>query len=168
MSIDQADVTQTGSLMTGEQLQKYWDASLIASWRRSQHLLAAILRWEHLTGRRFTDVLGQLRRAPRPNMPWKIGVRVFVAEYLPKISDRLWNQAPEKDVLLLRKLQTSTYDTMRTAMPTQGLRDINNKRRQARKAGSEVVWETNQYLQRNSATDWNVTKGSRRMTGGRG
>jgi hypothetical protein len=88
-----------------------------------------------------------------------VGVRVFVAEFLPKISARLWDQTPDKDILLLRKLETSPYDTMKTRMYDEGQAEraslLNNVKSNRKRMGMDTL---NKSI-RNQATDWGVTKG---------
>lgn len=148
--------------MTPEQLQEYWDASLIASWRRAQKLSDAVGRWERLTGKTIEEVRDQLRRLPKRGLPWSIGVRVFVAEFLPKISERLWNQAPEKDVLLLKKLQTSTYTSLAQPMPSKNAAELVREQRAVKKNLGVVRADVDRYSDRNQSTDWGVTKASGR------
>ena len=92
-------------------------------------------------------------------MPFKIGIRVFVASYLPKINERLWSQSPDKDVLLLRKLQTSNYDTIKNAPIDDAERELILAKQETRKNHEKISLSAEQYYGRNSATDWNVTKG---------
>jgi hypothetical protein len=148
--------------MPQEKLQEYWDACLIKRWRRFGTLLDAILEWERLTGKRFSDV--ELLRAPNKNMPWKLGTRAFMAAYLPKINDRLCDQPPEKDLALLRKLQTVKYDTFKTQMPSRMMSEIAKEKRATDKSKAISMLDVTNYSNRNHDTDWNVTKGSRRHT----
>lgn len=148
--------------LTHAQLQEYWDACLIKQWRSFGSVLDAICQWERLTERKFMDV--EMLRKPRGGMPWKIGVRVFVAEFLPKINDRLIDQPREKDVALLKKLQTSNYTTLSMAMPSQKERDRRSVENQIRKANAIYKLDSEVHGNRNHDTDWGVTKGSRRHT----
>jgi hypothetical protein len=80
-----------------------------------------------------------------------------VASYLPKISERLWAQDPEKDVLLLRKLQTSSYDTM-----TSGIQDneLARTRKQLVKNKKVIELDVHLYAHRNDPTEWGTVKGA--------
>lgn len=90
-------------------------------------------------------------------MPFRIKVRVFVSSYLPKISDWLWRQGPDKDVLLLRKLETSAYDTATTNIN----RDLEliDAQKNVKEDRERIKLNNTQYINRNNATDWNVVKG---------
>ena len=83
--------------------QEYWDACLIRTWRQSGSVLDAMIMFKSITKVNLEDVEPKLLRIPRVGFPWKIGIRIFMASHLSKISNRLWDQSPEKDVALLQK-----------------------------------------------------------------
>jgi hypothetical protein len=111
--------------------------------------------FESITKIRMEDVEPKLLRIPRVGFPWKLGVKVFVAEHLSKISARLWDQPPEKDVALLKKLQDSKYDTEKDAINNNDLRNEMNKTYKNKKK-MELLSKT--ISERNSATDWGTMK----------
>ena len=141
--------------------QEYWDACLIRAWRRHMSLLDAMSMFLSLTGKRTDEC--ELLRIPLDNIPWRTGVRMFMAYYLPKINDRLWDQEPDKDLALLRKLQKSKYDTEKTAYRTNADRDLSNERVRNRRNKKVVELSLTKALNKNSATDWNVTKGAAKV-----
>ena len=124
-------------------------------------LLDAMSMFLSLTGKRTDEC--ELLRLPLDNIPWKTGVRVFTAYYLPKINDRLWDQAPEKDIALLRKLQKSKYNTEKTQYRTNADRDLAKEQVSNRKNRQINELARTKRTERNSATDWNVTKGQARV-----
>lgn len=142
-------------------LQEYWDACLIRSWRRQLCLMDAMSMFLSLTGKRIDEC--ELLRVPLPNYPWKGAVRVFTAYHLPKINDRLWDQEPEKDIDLLRRLQKSKYNTEKTAYRTNADKDLSEAQRKTRSDRKKKEYVTGVVANRNSATDWNVTKGRARV-----
>lgn len=142
-------------------LQEYWDACLIRSWRRQLCLLDAMSMFLSLTGKRTDEC--ELLRVPLDNIPWKTGVRVFTAYHLPKINDKLWDQEPEKDIDLLRKLQKSKYSTEKTPYRTNADRDLANERAKTRRNREKNTYSLNEACSRNAATDWNVTKGAAKI-----
>ena len=148
--------------LTQAQLQEYWDACLIKRWRKFGTVLDAIYEWERLTGRRFNDT--EMLRKPKLGFPWQIGMRIFVADFLPKINDRLHDQSPDKDVALLKKLQTSTYTTLKTAVRTAMTRSIDEQKAALDKNRAIAKLNSELYKSRNHDTDWGVTKASRRHT----
>lgn len=143
--------------------QEYWDACLIRTWRQHGSFLDAVSMFRSITG---IDLLKDyetrtILRTPRKYFPAHTGVRIFVAQYLPKISERLFAQPPEKDVLLLRKLSTSTYDVEDKAYTTYAEQELANENRKLRRNRLKVGMSTLSVLNRNSSTDWNVVKGGR-------
>jgi len=141
--------------------QEYWDACLIRAWRHQMNLMGAMRMFLSITGKRIDEC--ELLRVPANNIPWNVGVRVFTASYLPKISDRLWDQEPEKDVALLRKLQKSKYNTEKTQYRTNADRDLANAQASNRRNREKNELSLHEAINRNSATDWNVTKGAAKI-----
>jgi hypothetical protein len=136
--------------------QKNWDAALIKTWRLAGSYIDALRLFKALSGKRTDECDPPIKRIPKSYFPYGVGIRVYVAEFLPKISARLWEQTPDKDILLLRKLETSPYDSLQTKMynsEENALRGevASNKKRMAMDSLSKSL--------RNQATDWGVTKG---------
>jgi len=141
--------------------QEYWDACLIKTWRNNGQLLDAMQMFTSMTGKRTDEIDPPLLRLPNGGVPWKLYVRAYMAAHLEKISARLWEQPPEKDVLLLRKLQTSKYDT--TKQDTNRDKEMTNERQRYRTNRLRVGMSTLANSNINQATDWGVTKGSARV-----
>jgi len=84
--------------------QKYWDAMIIRSWNKFEncHQLSNACKDEFgvypqdLKIKRCTEMYG--------------GVRAWVASRMPELSEKLWNVPKEKQVELLRWLQTTNID----------------------------------------------------------
>lgn len=138
--------------MTKEEMQKFWDAMLIRSWRQFGTIGDLRDMFESTCGVSCHDA-EILRKTPP--MKGRVGTRVFVAQYLPKINDRLLGQATDKDVALLRALQSSPYDTLQKGIPD---REREQLRRQVKRNRLEVGFQTMKAAGRNHDTDWNVTK----------
>ena len=136
--------------------QEYWDACLIKTWRNDGKLEDAYKMFTSVTGRFVFDREEPLLRTPRLNVPWKLSIRPYVAQHLEKISRRLWDYAPEHDVALLKKLQTSKYDTTKQA--TDPDKEMNNARNRDRNDRRRLAMNSLQHSVRNQATDWGVTK----------
>jgi len=136
--------------------QEYWDACLIKTWRNDGKIVDAYAMFKSITGETVFNREPPLLRTPKENVPTKIPVRAYVAQHLEKISKRLWEQKPDKDVLLLKKLQTSKYDT--TQQKTQPDRELTNTQNQHRADKKRVAMNALQYSVRNQKTDWRVTK----------
>ena len=140
--------------------QEYWDACLIKTWRNDGRLEDAYKMFTSVTGRFVFDREEPLLRTPRENVPWKLFLRPYVAQYLEKISRRLWDYAPEHDVALLKKLQESKYTT--TEQATNPDREMNNERNRTSTNRKRMAMNALQRSVRNQATDWGVTKGTGR------
>lgn len=141
--------------------QKSWDAALIKTWRTSSTLHDAMSLFTALTGKLTKDCDPPLKRLPPSYLPFKWSVRVFVYSYLPKINDRLLKQDPAKDVLLLRKLETSSYDTL--DKPFNRDLEIKEMRQMIRKNEGIINLVNDRYRSRNQKTDWGVVKGPSRI-----
>jgi hypothetical protein len=139
--------------------QEYWDACLIKTWRNDGKISDAMSMFKSITGKYPYDYMEPLLRTPRKNVPWTLYMRSFAAQHLEKINTRLWDQLPEKDVLLLKKLQTSSYTTSQTV--TNPDRELNNERAKYKRNRIKVGMSTLSYSARNRDTDWNVVKASR-------
>lgn len=142
-------------------LQEYWDACLIRAWRNHMKIVDAMSMFYSITGKRATEC--DLLRIPNHGLPWGTGMRVFTAYYLPKINDRLWDQEPEKDVALLHKLAKSKYNTEEKPHRTNADREVQSTQQRLRRDRLKNGFATTQVINRNSSTDWNVTKGKAKV-----
>ena len=140
--------------------QKNWDAAVISTWRRAGSVFDAMVLFKAIAGKQVDQCDPPLKRIPLANYPWKIGIRVFVANHLSKISKRLWEQTPDKDILLLRKLETSSYDTEKDVITDFSLA---RERSQDSRNRKKVAMSALEYSNRNQATDWGVTKGTAKI-----
>ena len=140
--------------------QEYWDACLIKTWRNDGKLIDAYQMFKSITGETVYDRETPLLRSPRSYVPNKLPVRAYMAQHLEKISNRLWDQPPEKDVLLLKKLQTSKYTTSDTQ--TNVDKELTNARNRHINDKKRLAMFSLQRSVRNQATDWGVTKGTGR------
>ena len=141
--------------------QEYWDACLIKTWRNDGCFLDALQMFKSITGRLVFGREEPLLRTPLEGVPLKIRVRPYVAQHLEKISRRLWDYAPEHDVALLKKLQTSKYTT--TEQATNPDKEMNNERNRTSTNRKRMAMNSLQRSVRNQATDWGVTKGAVRI-----
>jgi hypothetical protein len=139
--------------------QEYWDACLIRTWRQSGSVLDAMKMFESITKIRMEDVEPKLLRTPRVGFPWKIGIKIFVAEHLSKISARLWDQPPEKDVALLQKLKDSKYDTEKDVIQNS---DFKNEISKTNKNKRKMELLSKHISERNKDTDWGTMKIAKR------
>lgn len=137
--------------------QLSWDRFLIEGWRKDYKLAWAVHRWQEENNKPID--MDSLLRTPRKNFPLNIRIRIFIANFLPKINDRLWDQPVERDEPLIAKLQTTKYDTLNTVIKTEEdrerARENNHKYREMR------TYTTLKMSERNAATDWNTVKGGK-------
>jgi len=137
--------------------QKNWDAAVIKTWRNAGSVLDAMVLFKAISGKQVDECDPPLKRIPPTPYPWKLGIRVFVANHLSKISSRLWEQTPDKDILLLRKLETSSYDTENDIIDDL---ELAREREQDKRNRKKVAMSALEYSNRNQATNWGVTKGN--------
>jgi hypothetical protein len=137
--------------------QEYWDACLIKTWRNDGKLFDAFYLFTSITGKKTNEIDPPLLRLPGEGVPWRLPARAYMAAYLEKISKRLWEQPPEKDVLLLKKLQTSKYTT--TNQNTNRDNELETEKRAYKSNRNRNAMSALEHSNRNQATNWNVTKG---------
>lgn len=136
--------------------QEYWDASLIRAWRQDMKIIDVINMWQSITNKNYPTDKEQLLRAPPSGFPWQVKVRVMVAELLPKINQRLWDQSPEKDILLLKALTGSNYTIEKKS--SKYLTELRYSAKKIKNNENKITLESNNYSRRNRSTDWNVNK----------
>jgi hypothetical protein len=139
--------------------QEYWDACLIKTWRNAGSVVDALQMYTSITGKLAHDTEPPLRRLPRVGYKYKLPIRIFMANHLEKISNRLFDQPPEKDVLLLQKLKDSTYTTAEktTLLKDNELQNVSAQHKRD-KTRTNFLKKAFGFDNRNRNTDWNVTK----------
>jgi hypothetical protein len=141
--------------------QEHWDDILVQTWRQYGSVLDVIMTFKRTTGKQYDEYDPPLLRTPHKGFPWKLPVRIFMANHLEKISLRLFAQPPERDVAMLNKLKDSKYTTTDRSTQT---RDAEKEKQQRHAAKNQKIIELNNtnYENRNHATDWNVVQGKTR------
>jgi hypothetical protein len=142
--------------------QEYWDACLIRVWRKMGTLHDVFSLFYSVTGKKTDEF--ELLRLPKRGMPTGMQVRLFTARHLPKINDWMWDKPPEKDVVLLRKLSASRYDTFETPFRTNADKELSKEMARIYTNRKRNGMNTLSVSNRNQATDWGVTKGARSKT----
>lgn len=140
--------------MTNTEMQKVWDRCLIKSWRLDGNLFNANNEFQHITKKNIWEL--DLLRIPNKGFPFKCSTRVFIANHLEKISNRLWNQPIERDDAMIEKLQCSKYTA--TKQNTQIGAYIDEVKRKSKIQSKLVGINVKRYSERNSNTDWNTVK----------
>ena len=136
--------------------QKNWDAALIKTWRTNANVGDALKLFAALSGKYVTDCDPPLKRIPPIGLPWYVGVRVFAAAHLPKISTWMWDHDADRDIDLLRKLEGSNYDCLEKAISDAEQRK--NYQQTARNK-KKLAMANLAYSNRNNDTNWNIVKG---------
>ena len=136
--------------------QKNWDAALIKTWRTNANVGDALKLFAALSGKYVTDCDPPLKRIPSIGFPWKVGVKVFVASHLPKISTWMWGHKADRDIDLLRKLEGSNYDCLEKAISDAKLA---NARSAMHRDEKRIAMSTLAYSNRNNDTNGNIVKG---------
>jgi hypothetical protein len=139
--------------------QEYWDACLIRTWRNMGTIHDVFSMFYSITGKKTEEF--ELKRLPKLGVPTWVHVRVFTAQFLPKINDWLWDKTPEKDVVLLKKLSASKYDTLDKPFKTNMEKDLSTEMGRIRTNRKRMAMNSLSTSNRNQATDWGVTKGGR-------
>ena len=146
--------------MTQEEMQKYWDACLIRQWRRVGTVGSVFTMFKSIVG--HYPKSGELLRIPP--MHRKVGIRVYVDCYLPKLNDLLWKVPPDKDVEILNKLTKSKYDNDKHPS-TNGEKEMRNARQRLKRSEKKIDFKNETYENRNHDTDWGVVKSNKARRG---
>jgi hypothetical protein len=130
-------------------------------WQNFGTVLDGMSMFKSLTGKKTEEIDPPLLRLPHPKMPWKMGMRVFVDQYLPKINGWLHETPQQNHHKLLAKLKNSKYTTLESKIG--GDSSLQEAMRSYYKNRKIVGFSTRQYSIRNHDTDWNVVKGPSRI-----
>ena len=139
---------------TQEELQRIWDTCLLQYWRSAGKIFDAIEEFNKQTGKNITEC--SLLRIPPLGYPWQVSMRVFVAERLEKIGNRMWDMSQERDKALIDKLQTSKYDTSKQNLSRDP--ELQKQQREHRKNKQKIRLDVKKYSDRNQKTDWRTVK----------
>jgi len=139
---------------TQEELQRIWDTCLLQYWRSAGKIFDAIEEFNKQTGKNITEC--SLLRIPPLGYPWQVSMRVFVAERLEKIGNRMWDMSQERDKALIDKLQTSKYDTSKQNLSRDP--ELQKQQREHRKNKQKIILDVKKYSDRNQKTDWRTVK----------
>lgn len=139
--------------------QEYWDMALVKTWRNDGKMGDAVEMFESITGLKLDTMTPRLLRSPRGFVPFKMRVRTYVSRFLMDLNDLFWNTPPGQEVALFRKISKSKSDTSKLHM-TNGDKERRNVRKQLTKDNEriKVLGEALGFHNRNSSTNWNVTK----------
>lgn len=140
--------------------QEYWDACLIRTWRNLGTIRDANSMFRSITGEWPDKIEPPLLRLPKRALPITVQARYFVAHFMPKLNDMLLNSDRDKDVLILRKLKDSKYNTAKKQDVSIADRERFAKEgRQMYVDKKAISVGIKMYSERNDGTNWNVNKG---------
>ena len=124
---------------------------------------AAMSMFYSITKKRLSDC--QLLRSPyNCYNPRNVGVKLFVAQRLPKIGTWLFEKPRDRDVELLKKLSASNYDVLKKPIKSSYDTELGSERSRLISAQKRAAMSALACSNRNYDTDWNVTKGARSKT----
>ena len=138
-----------------KELQLAWDTLLLDAWRKDWSTGFLIETFEKQNNVKLSEC--QILRKPIGYVNYKMGIRVFVANRLEKIGNRMWDQPVKRDAALIAKLQTSKYDVSSCDTMKKD-NDLQTQRRNFLKNVNKVNLEHDNYNKRNQKTDWSTVK----------
>jgi hypothetical protein len=145
---------------TGDRMntpQEYWDACLIMAWRNFETYGQLCQKFKDIVGFYPSEHDPKLLRVAE-YLPPGVQARMFIASQLPKINDRLFNQEPDKDVLLLRALSKSKYDVQKPSREHFASQQVG---RDVRKNELRITFELQDIAKKKHQRDGDVVKPSR-------
>jgi hypothetical protein len=112
-----------------------------------------------ITGKWPEEVEPTLLRVPIGFVPYTSQARYFVAHFMPKLNDMLLDSDREKDVLILKKLKDSKYNTAVKIREYAEDKERKKLGHQMSVDRTRMDVEMHNRKARNSATDWGTVKG---------
>lgn len=144
------------------QLQRDWDTHLITSWRThgKTSMRSCVSKFVKSQRIRNTDVFDSLRRVPRLPQHWHSCVGRFVAAYLPKINNALFNGnlTDEQIALAAYKLKMDTLDAPVDASKAKRERAEVNRAEKSADANTLALNIRRQWRQATSRSNWTACK----------
>jgi hypothetical protein len=145
-----------------EVLQELWDRNLIKVWRAPRHMYMNKTTRIFVQDNNITyEKLNTLKRTPRYGKQQQVTVARFVAAYLPKLSDKLWDSKMTDDELVAW-LGKSKMDTLMNMVDSH----ITTKESRERKRDSNALARTDLQGKVYNATvvghlrsSWSTVKG---------
>ena len=141
-----------------EPTQRFWDAMIIKCWQDFEDC-KKLNSWCCAEFGAFPDRLG-LKRTKNCFTKRGQGVRVWVAEYMPALSERLFALPKERHIELLDWLAKSKVDSV-SAKGAKSKRYYNEARGAARaadKKATQKTWSDNLEKNLNRNNQWTTVK----------
>ena len=144
--------------MKREITQRYWDAMIIKAWQNFDSC-QKLNMWALDEFGKFPKDLG-LKRTKNCYGPKGQGVRVWVADYMPTLSAKLFALPKERHVELLDWLAKSKVDSL-TSKGSRAHRYYNEARNSMKAAdtkATQATWSYNLEKQLNKNNSWTKVK----------
>lgn len=145
-----------------EVLQELWDRNLIKMWRAPRHLYTSkavpmFVKENNITYEKFNT----LKRTPRYQKQQLTTVARFIAAYLPKLSDKLWENKMTEDELVAW-LGKSKLDTMMTMVDEDKTREETKEKRHVKLKYQKTMTEgrvDGRWYDGHLRSSWTTVKG---------
>ena len=148
-----------------EVLQELWDRTLIQMWRAPFHSYMGKTMYIFVQDNNITyDKLNTLKRTPRYGKQFKTTVARYIAAYLPKLSDKLWDGKMSEDELVAW-LSRSKIDTLITMADShKAVKESKERKKIERSYTAQVMSQFGEmdYAAATNRSSWLTVKGKRR------
>ena len=137
--------------------QRYWDAMIIKSWQNFDNCYKLNL-WALDEFGKFPKDLG-LKRTQNC-FSGKNGVRVWVATYMPQLSEKLFALPKERHIELLDWLAKSKIDskTNKESKASKYYSEARGAFTSSNKKATQATWSYNLEKTLNNGNRWNIVK----------
>jgi len=141
-----------------EPTQRFWDAMIIKCWQNFDSCLK-LNTWCHAEFGKYPQDL-ELKRTQNCFSKGGQGVRVWVAEYMPALSERLFALPKERHLEILDWLANSKVDSL-SAKGSKTRKYYNEARtsmKAAERKATQKTWSDNLEKNLNRNNQWTVVK----------
>jgi hypothetical protein len=138
--------------------QRYWDAMIIKSWQNFDDCYKLNL-WAYDEFGDFPQRL-DLKRTKNCYGKKGFGVRVWVASYMPVLSEKLFALPKERHIELLDWLAKSKIDSLSSKKnkTSKYYNEARNEFKSADKKATQVTWSYNLEKTLNNGNRWDIVK----------
>ena len=142
-----------------EATQRYWDAMIIKSWQNFDDC-RKLNMWALDEFGDFPEQLNLKRTKNCYGGKKGFGVRVWVATFMPKLSERLFDLPKERHIELLDWLAKSKIDSLssKNSRVTKYYSEARNEFTASNKKATQATWSYNLEKTLNSGNRWDIVK----------
>lgn len=145
-----------------EVLQELWDRNLIKVWRAPRHMYMNKTTRIFVQDNNITyEKLNTLKRTPRYGKQQQVTVARFVAAYLPRLSDKLWDSTMTDDELVAW-LAKSKMDTFMSMVDDAKVRQETKEKYHTEMKYQQTMMEgkaDERWHDKHSRSSWSTIKG---------